>query len=116
MADFDIDPFGDHESRTEEPTGEDIPLIPREERVPTWDPGHEQETSFRGTSQRIRLMKYHVEDLYKKLLEKCERTSEVPYFNDFELRDGKLYYKDKKETKLSLLTYDRETLRMVKET
>ena len=26
MADVDINPFGDHESRTEEPTGEDIPL------------------------------------------------------------------------------------------
>ena len=28
MADVDIDPFGDHESRPEEPTGENIPLTP----------------------------------------------------------------------------------------
>ena len=28
MADVDIDPFGDHESRTEEPTDEHIPLDP----------------------------------------------------------------------------------------
>ena len=35
MADVDIDPFGDHESRPEEPTGESIPLIPGEEGVPT---------------------------------------------------------------------------------
>ena len=28
MADIDIDPFGEHESRTEEPTDEHIPLIP----------------------------------------------------------------------------------------
>ena len=35
MADVDINPFGDHESRTEEPTGENIPLIPGEEGVPT---------------------------------------------------------------------------------
>ena len=41
MADIDIDPFGDHESRTEEPTGENIPLIPGEGGVPTWDPGRE---------------------------------------------------------------------------
>ena len=26
MADVDIDPFGEHESRTEEPTDENIPL------------------------------------------------------------------------------------------
>ena len=28
MADVDIDPFGEHESRTEEPTDEHIPLDP----------------------------------------------------------------------------------------
>ena len=28
MADIDIDPFGDHDSRLDEPTGENIPLTP----------------------------------------------------------------------------------------
>ena len=28
MADVDIDPFGEHESRPEEPTDENIPLTP----------------------------------------------------------------------------------------
>ena len=28
MADIDIDPFGEHESRPEEPTDENIPLDP----------------------------------------------------------------------------------------
>ena len=28
MADVDIDPFGEHETRTEEPTDENIPLTP----------------------------------------------------------------------------------------
>ena len=28
MADIDIDPFGEHESRTDEPEGEDSPLTP----------------------------------------------------------------------------------------
>ena len=28
MADVDIDPFGEHESRPEEPTDENIPLDP----------------------------------------------------------------------------------------
>ena len=28
MADIDMDPFREHESRTDEPTGESIPLTP----------------------------------------------------------------------------------------
>ena len=47
MADVHINPFGDHESRTEESTGENIPLTPGEGGVLTWEPEHEQETSFR---------------------------------------------------------------------
>ena len=33
MADIDIDPFGEHESRTEEPTDDNIPLdlVPQQE-------------------------------------------------------------------------------------
>ena len=39
MADIDIDPFGEHESRPE--------------RSSTWEPDRgEQETSFRGESQK----------------------------------------------------------------
>ena len=45
MADIDIDSFGDHESRLEEPTGGNIPLTPVGRS--TWEPEHEQETSFR---------------------------------------------------------------------
>ena len=46
MADIDIDPFGEHESRTEEPTDENIPLTPVTPGRSTWEPEHEQETSF----------------------------------------------------------------------
>ena len=42
MADVDIDPFEEHETRPEEPTGENIPLTPV--GGSTWEP--EQETSF----------------------------------------------------------------------
>ena len=68
MADVDIDPFGEHESRPEE-TGENIPLDPvTPGRSSTWEPDRgEQETSFRGESQRTKLMKDYVKDLYKKL-------------------------------------------------
>ena len=63
MADVDIDPFGEHESRPEEPTDEHIPLDPvTPGRSSTWDPSGvpgpagpwepecEQETSFGGRS------------------------------------------------------------------
>ena len=45
MADVDIDPFGEHESRTEEPTDEHIPLSPVGGGS-TWERTREQETSF----------------------------------------------------------------------
>ena len=66
MADVDIDPFGEHdwtESRTEEPTDENIPFTPVGGGS-TWEPEHEQETSFGGESQRTKLMKDYVKDLY----------------------------------------------------
>ena len=51
MADVDIGPFEEHESRPEEPTDEHIPLDPiTPRRSSTWEPEHEQETSFGGTS------------------------------------------------------------------
>ena len=72
MADLDINPFGGAEQgREHNRTEENIPLvIPGEGGVPTWEPErrreHEQETSFRGESQRTKLMKDYVKDLYKK--------------------------------------------------
>ena len=49
MADIDIDPFGEHESRPEEPTDEHIPLDPVTPGRSTWEPDQgEQETSFGG--------------------------------------------------------------------
>ena len=59
MAGIDIDPFGEHKSRPEEPMGENIPLTPVGGGS-TWEPEHEQETSFGRTSQRTKLMKDYV--------------------------------------------------------
>ena len=40
MADIDIDPFGEHESRPEEPTDEHIPLdLVTPGRSSTWETG-----------------------------------------------------------------------------
>ena len=70
----------------------------------TWEPTREQETSFRGRStplrrgrqsQRNRLLINRVEGLYERLSQKLASTSEVFHYDLFELRDGKLYFRDK---------------------
>ena len=95
MADVDIDPFGEHESMTEEPTDENIPIDPvTPGRSSTWEPDRgEQETSFGGESQRTKLMKDYVRDLYKKLSENVGETPELFHYDYFKLEDGELYYR-----------------------
>ena len=96
MADVDIDPFGEHESRPDDntETGENIPLTPVGGRS-TWEPERgEQETSFGGReSQRTKLMKDYVRDLYKKLSENIGETPELFHYDYFKLEDGELYYR-----------------------
>ena len=89
MADIDIDPFEEHESRPEEPTDEHIPLDPV---TPvggggsTWEPTHEQEMSFGGReSQRTKLRKDYIKDLYKKLSENIGETPEEFHYDYFKL-------------------------------
>ena len=98
MADIDIDPFGgaecpttgEHKSRPEEPMGENIPLTPVGGGS-TWEPEHEQETSFGGgESQRTKLMKDYVKDLYKKLSESEGETPEAFHYDYFKFKDGEL--------------------------
>ena len=94
MADIDIDPFGEHESRTEEPTDEHIPLDLVTPGRSTWEPDRgEQEISFGGESQRTKLMKDDVRDLYKKLSENVGETPELFHYDYFKLEDGELYYR-----------------------
>ena len=94
MADVDIDPFGEHESRPEEPTDEHIPLDPvTPGRSSTSEPDRgEQETSFRGESQRTKLMKNYVRDSYKRLSESISETPELFHYDYFELEGRELYY------------------------
>ena len=96
MADVDIDLLGEHESRPEEPTDEHIPLDPvTPGRLSTWEPDRgEQETSFRGESQRTKLMKDYVRDLYKKLSENIGETPEEFHYDYFKLENGEMYYRD----------------------
>ena len=96
MEDVDINPFGEHESRTEEPTDEHIPLdlvTPVGGGGSTWEPTREQETSFGGReSHRTKLMKDYVRDLYKRLSENVGETPELFHYDYFKLEGGELYY------------------------
>ena len=98
MADVDIDPFGEHESRPEEPTDENIPFTPVG-RGSTWEPERgEHETSFGGRdSQRTKLMKDYVKDLYKKISENVGETPEEFHYDYFKLEDGELCYRGKRK-------------------
>ena len=97
MADIDIDPFGEHESRPEEPTDENIPLTPVGGEGSTWEPTREQETSFGEESQRTKLMKDYVRDLHKKIPENIGETPEEFHCDYFKLEDGELYYRGKRK-------------------
>ena len=92
MADIDTDPFGENKWRPEEPTDEHIPLSPvTPGRSSTWEPTREQETSFGGReSQRTKLMKDYVKDLYKKLSENIGETPEPFHYDYFKLEGWEL--------------------------
>ena len=94
MADVDIGPFGEHESRADDntETGENIPFTPVGGGRSTWEPTREQETSFGGESQRTKLMKDYVRDLYKRLSENIGETPEEFHYDYFKLEGGELYY------------------------
>ena len=100
MAGVDIDPFGENESRPEEPMDEHIPLDPvTPEGGSTWEPERgEQETSSGGReSQRTKLMKDYVKDLYKKISENIGETPEEFHYHYFKLEGGELYYRGKRK-------------------
>ena len=61
MADVDIDPFVEHESRPEEPTDEHIPLIPGEEeyKLGTLDQGRGPWASLCGVQSMNK--KHHLQ-------------------------------------------------------
>ena len=97
MADVDINPFGEHESRTDYHTDENIPLTPGRS---TWEPECEHETSF-GSPEvplsrgEILHKEYLVGEIYKLIGNKMHQRLE-PNLRLFEIdKDGRLYYKEK---------------------
>ena len=97
MADIDIDPFGEHESRPEEPTSENIPLAPVGGGS-TWEPECEQETSFGGgLTQETRVTNSYVDSLYKELSKQYSQTSDVIHYDNFKCKGKQLYYRGRDE-------------------
>ena len=46
-------------------------------------------------SQRKEVLREHIKVLYRKLSESMGKTPEAFHFSDFEIREGKLYCRDK---------------------
>ena len=100
MADIDIDPFGEYESRTEEPVGENIPLTPVTPGRSTWEPERKHEMSF-GSPEvllnrgEILHKEYLVGEIYELIGDNTHQRLE-PNLRLFEIdKDGRLYYKEK---------------------
>ena len=63
IAEINIDPFGEPESRPEEPMDENISLdLVTPNGGSTWEPKHEHETSFGGKA-----LESFIKSLYKRL-------------------------------------------------
>ena len=97
MAGVDVNLFSKYDkpdAQPEEMSGT-IPFTPRGviKEGSTWEP--EQETSFGGMSLRMKVLREHIEGLYQKLYEETGQTPEAFHVDNFEIRDGKLYYRDK---------------------
>ena len=97
MADVDIDPFGEHELRPEEPTDENIPLDPvTPGRSSTWKLERKQETSFGGRSRTSILHKEYLVGKINELIGNKMHQRLEPNLSLFILgEDGRLYYKGK---------------------
>ena len=100
MADIDIDPFGEHESRPEEPTDEHIYLdlvTPVGGGGSTWEPTGEQETSFGEKSfetLKYQALESFVNSLYRRISGSNDKPLGTINFHNFDLINGQLYYKD----------------------
>ena len=100
MEDVDIDPFEEHESRTEEPTDENIPLTPvtPEDQLGNRNASkkHHLEAHEVPLSRGEILHKeYLVGEIYELIGNKTHQRLE-PNLSLFELdKDGRLYYKGK---------------------
>ena len=100
MADIDIDPFGEHESRTEEQTDENIPLTLVTPGKSTWEPECEHEISFGSpevplSREEILHNEYLGGEICKLIGNKMHQRQE-PNLRLFKSdKDGRLYYRGK---------------------
>ena len=102
MAEFemeDIDPF---RVETDETTNEESPLLPIEGEDTDINVNTVEETSFVDDvkidkSQEQRTLETNVDGLYELLSNKLNEYPEVKDYDQFEIKDGELYYKSSKE-------------------
>ena len=100
MADIDINPSGEHESRTEEPTDENIPLTLVTPGRSTWEPEHEHEMSF-GSPEvplsrgEILHKEYLVGEIYELIGNKMHQRLELNLRLFQSDKPGRLYYRGK---------------------
>ena len=92
-----IKPFGHHDKTDAQldEMGETIPFSSRGVGGAVWEQECQQETSFGRKTQRTILKEVQVEVLYRKLSEITCQNPEVFHLDNFQFRDGELYYKNK---------------------
>ena len=105
MAVVDTDHFGDHDKTDVQPNemGKTIPVTPGRATLV-------HEMSFGGTSLRREAHKEYVNGLYQKLYKSMGQTPEAIHFDNFQLRDGELYYNGTENSKNRLLSTKRGKL------
>ena len=89
MEDVNIDPFIDHDKTGTQAykTGETVPLTPGGVGgAAMWEP--ERETSFVGMNIRKKVLREHIEGLYRKLSEITCQTPEAFHFNNLKVEMG----------------------------
>ena len=89
MEDVNVDPVSNHDKTDTQAykTGETVPLTPGGVGgAATWEP--ERETPFVGMSIREKVLREHIEGLYRKLSEIARQTPEAFHFDNLKLEMG----------------------------
>ena len=73
-----------------------LPQLPQEDQLGNQNMNRKHLFGGRD-SQRTKLMKDHIKDLYKKLSENIDETPELFHYDYFKLEDGELYYRGKRK-------------------
>ena len=104
MADIHTNPFGEHDKPNEGTSKhlDECEMIPinlggviGDQTGSSWEPI--SETSFRGKTQKSRLMESQIEGLHKRLSEVMCQDTRAIHLHYFKLQGNNLYFRDKEE-------------------